>query len=118
MSLLKEATLETIAEGVAKELFDYELAKVSENIGDVNTSATAKRKITLTFEFTPDEGRDEAKVHVSAKSTLAAVKGYTRTIFVGKKNGKMTMFGNDTKQIDMFDDGVTKLKKAEASNAV
>jgi hypothetical protein len=118
VSLLKETSLENIAEGVAKELFAHELAKVARNIGDVNTNATVKRKITLSFEFTPDDNRDESKIHVSCVSKLAPTKGFTRTVFVGKQNGVPTFFGQDTKQLelDTVSAGVSKIT-GEVKNA-
>jgi hypothetical protein len=109
MSLLKEITLDNIADGVALELFQHEMKKIARNIADQNTSPTTKRKVTLTFEFTPDEMRDEAKVHVSAKTTLAPTKGHTKTVWCGKKNGEAQLYGQDQKQIEMFDDGVTAI---------
>lgn len=99
---MKKATLENIADGVAKELFAHELDKVMANIADVNTAATSKRQITLVFEFTPDEAREEVRVSVNSKSKLAQVKGYVKTLFSGKQDGKFSLFGQDTKQIDMF----------------
>ncbi len=40
-------------------------------VSDVNTKATAKRKITLTIEFIPDDERTSIGINVAAKSTLA-----------------------------------------------
>lgn len=112
---MKELNLETVADGAAKELFAREMAAVSENIYDQNTGAKAKRKITMTFEFEPDESRDEVRVVVQAKSTLAPVKAVTKTAHVGKRNGKVTLFAQDTKQVDMFDEetGIAKLEKRD-----
>ena len=115
---MKVTTLDNIADGIATELFKHELQKVADNIADVNTGATQKRKITLTFEFTPSENRDEAKVVVASKATLAPVKAYQKTIYCGKNNGKAAIYSQDTKQIDMFDEDVTSLgKKREAAHA-
>lgn len=43
--------------GAFEERVDYEMDKVIQNILDPNTKATAKRKITLTIELTPDDER-------------------------------------------------------------
>jgi hypothetical protein len=101
---MKKATLENVADGVAKELFAHELEKVMANVMDQNTSHKAKRTITMTFEFSPDETRDEVLVAVNSKAKLAPVKGYAKTMFTGKQDGKIALFGQDTKQIDMFTD--------------
>ena len=48
----------SMARGAFEERVDYEMDKVIQNILDPNTKATAKRKITLTIELTPDAARD------------------------------------------------------------
>lgn len=63
---------DTLANGAAKERFNYELEKVLENIKDPNTKDTKVRKLTLTICFKPTEDRDLAEVSIEAKSTLAA----------------------------------------------
>lgn len=45
----------SMARGAFEERVDYEMDKVIQNILDPNTKATAKRKITLTIELTPDD---------------------------------------------------------------
>lgn len=61
----------SMARGAFEERVDYEMDKVIQNILDPNTKATAKRKITLTIELTPDDERRTIGVSVTAKSTLA-----------------------------------------------
>ena len=62
----------SMARGAFEERVDYEMDKVIQNILDPNTKATAKRKITLPIELTPDDERRTIGVSVTAKSTLAA----------------------------------------------
>ena len=50
----------SMARGAFEERVDYEMDKVIQNILDPNTKATAKRKITLTIELTPDDERRTA----------------------------------------------------------
>lgn len=59
----------SMARGAFEERVDYEMDKVIQNILDPNTKATAKRKITLTIELTPDDERRTIGVQVTAKST-------------------------------------------------
>lgn len=59
----------SMARGAFEERVDYEMDKVIQNILDPNTKATAKRKITLTIELTPDDERRTIGVSVTAKST-------------------------------------------------
>lgn len=56
-----------MARGAFEERVDYEMDKVIQNILDPNTKATAKRKITLTIELTPDDERRQIQVSVTAK---------------------------------------------------
>lgn len=39
------------------ERINYEMARVMDNILDANTKPTAKRKLTVTLTFTPDDER-------------------------------------------------------------
>ena len=66
-----EKSILEMARGASTERVDYEMGRVLQNVLDPNTKATAKRKITLTVEFTPDDERQTIGVSVTAKSTLA-----------------------------------------------
>lgn len=50
----KKSVLE-MAMGAIAEITDYEVERVVANIMDPNTNATAKRKITITLTFAPDD---------------------------------------------------------------
>lgn len=78
-----------MARGAFEERVDYEMDKVIQNILDPNTKATAKRKITLTIELTPDDERRQIQVSVTAKSTLATeLEKVDTTIMVQAKSYK------------------------------
>lgn len=49
MSKRIDLDLSNIAEGGLQEKVDMEMGKVFENIHDLNTKATAKRKLTITL---------------------------------------------------------------------
>lgn len=72
----------SMARGAFGERVDYEMDKVIQNILDPNTKATAKRKITLTIELTPDDERRTIGVSVTAKSTLAATNPVATALYV------------------------------------
>ena len=72
----------SMARGAFEERVDYEMDKVIQNILDPNTKATAKRKITLTIELTPDDERRTIGVSVTAKSTLAATNPVATALYV------------------------------------
>ena len=54
----KKSVLE-MAMGAIAEITDYEVERVVANIMDPNTNATAKRKITITLTFAPDDYRQQ-----------------------------------------------------------
>lgn len=85
----KRDSIMQMARGAFEERVDYEMDKVIQNILDLNTKATAKRKITLTIELTPDDERRQIQASVTAKSTLApthpvATSLYSLTVNVRK----------------------------------
>ena len=65
--------------------------KVIQNILDPNTKATAKRKITLTIELTPDDERRTIGVSVTAKSTLAATNPSPRPSMSPLTHGELVV---------------------------
>lgn len=66
----KKSVLE-MAMGAIAEITDYEVERVVANIMDPNTAATAKRKITITLTFTPDDYRQQIGMDAQAKTSLA-----------------------------------------------
>ena len=83
---------ELTASEITEERVDYEMDKVIQNILDPNTKATAKRKITLTIELTPDDERRTIGVSVTAKSTLAATNPVATALYVTSDgNGELVV---------------------------
>lgn len=78
-----------MARGAIEERIDLEMTRVLENIADPNTSATAKRKLVVTFEIKPDDERRTLQVSASAKSTLAATNPIATALFMGTYGGKI-----------------------------
>lgn len=77
----KKSILE-MARGAFLERADYEMAKVIENILDPNTKASAKRKLTITMDFSPDDDRQNIMVGFQVKSTLAPTNPARTTLFI------------------------------------
>lgn len=81
-----------MAKGAIQERVDYEVGRVVDNILDVNTEPTAKRKIVLTIEMQPDEDRYTIKMKASAKSTLAPTVPVGNTFAItSDSNGEMVI---------------------------
>ena len=71
-----------MAKGAIQERVDYEVSRVIDNILDVNTKATEKRKVVLTIEMKPDEQRQVITMSATAKSTLAATTPIASSLVV------------------------------------
>ena len=69
----KKSVLE-MAMGAIAEITDYEVERVVANIMDPNTAAKAKRKITITLTFTPDDYRQQIGMDAQAKTSLVPVQ--------------------------------------------
>ena len=76
--------LEQLAQGGVQELFDMNVKKILENIQDLNTEPTAKRKMTITFEFVPDENRSVIALGSQVKVSLAPTIGVAATVLTGR----------------------------------
>ncbi|MGY3766817.1 replication terminator protein [Vagococcus vulneris] len=76
--------LSSIASGGLQEKIDLEMDKVFQNIQDPNTKATAKRKVMITIDLTPDDNREVVSMTSFVKSTLAPLTDVATTILTGK----------------------------------
>lgn len=86
------SSLLQMAQGAIQERVDYEVSRVVDNVLDMNTEATAKRKVVLTIELIPDKDRRVVKVNASAKSTLAPVTPVgTSLVVTADGNGEMML---------------------------
>lgn len=73
-----------MARGAIEERIDLEMSRMLENVLDPNTKATAKRKLTVTFEIQPDDERKTLSVAATAKSALAPTNPVATALYVGK----------------------------------
>ncbi len=76
--------LSELANGAVQEKLDGELKKLFANIHDPNTSATAKRGVTIKLEFKPDETRKVISLSSDFTTKLAPVEGVATTVLTGK----------------------------------
>ncbi len=81
---MQHLNMEKFANGAFTAQINRELEKVTQNIQDPNTDATAKRKITVIIEFKPNEARDFVTTGVQAKSTLAPALGAVTALNMGR----------------------------------
>jgi hypothetical protein len=87
---VNNVNIANIAEGALVEQVDAEIKKVLENIMDLNTEPTKKRKITITLVFEPSKDRDIADISFQTKSTLIPIMpGETRIAFDKTATGEI-----------------------------
>lgn len=77
----KKSILE-MSMGAILERVDYEMGKVIDNILDLNTKPTGKRKITVTLELIPSSDRKTITVQTTAKSSLVPTDPVTTSLFI------------------------------------
>jgi len=82
---MKEINIIDAAQGAISERIGYELRKVVENINDVNTKASAKRKITVTLELLPDEERQHIVMQTVVKSSLQPTHPINSSLYLTDK---------------------------------
>lgn len=90
MENISKSILE-MARGAFMERADYEMTKVMANIQDPNTKATAKRKVTITMELTPDENRQNVAVAVTVKSSLATTTPVKTGLYIAGQQSDGSM---------------------------
>jgi len=81
VSAEKKSILE-MARGAMLERVDYEMSRIVDNILDANTKATAKRKLTITMEFQPDDERTNITTNVTAKSSLVPTNPVRTSLYI------------------------------------
>ena len=72
---MRHFNLETFAGGELSRQINRDIEAVMRNVVDPNTDVEAKRKITVTIEFKPNEQRNFITTNVNSKPTLAPALG-------------------------------------------
>lgn len=91
-----------ICGGAVPEVFERVLTEVLENIADINTNPTAKRKISLEFVFTPGHTREVSEVEFRCSSKTAPTTSVKGNVFLSKRMGSVQAFARDPRQEEMF----------------
>lgn len=113
----RQVSLETMNGGAAVELFNDELQKVLDNIGDPNTKPDTVREITLKVKIKPNEKRRFADVSLQVTSKLAPVRE-TNTVFWLGKDPKTKQVVASERNMDQMtlDEIPTETKPAPVQN--
>lgn len=76
--------LEELANGALAEKFQQVLAKVVDNLRDVNTSYKTKRRITIQLDFIQDESREDVRCDVAVGCKLAQPLPMSTRLAIGR----------------------------------
>lgn len=98
-SQFDRASILTMAQGAIEEKVDYEVSRVIDNILDLNTKPDAKRKITVTLEFTPDSERRHIQLAVTAKSALVPTAAVNTSMLITTDGNGETVVAEMVPQI-------------------
>lgn len=114
-------TLANICSGGVQERIDRALAKVSDNILDLNTEPKKKREVTIKIIFAPNENdREDVAVNVQTSVKLAPEMGLETQLFISKdlKNGIVQLTehakGQIKGQLTLDDCGMSMDDKTES----
>ncbi|OYS70325.1 replication terminator protein [Limosilactobacillus reuteri] len=84
--------LSKIAEGGVQVKLNRALKQVADNILDLNTDPTKKRKVQINITLVPNEKRNASDVTVEVKTTLAPEIGVPTTMLLGRDaNGEVNV---------------------------
>lgn len=82
-----EMTLDNLDGGALAELIQKELRNIGASIADPNFKASAKRKLSVSIEFAPDEKGQTCSITYSVKASLPGMESGKCMAFVAMKPG-------------------------------
>ena len=103
-------SLDQLMDGALVERFNQELTKLMENVFDLRTDPSKRRRISLIFDFKPNERRDAAEMSADVKIVTAPPIPLKQTILMSVSDdghvrltertdqvpGQIDMDGNET----------------------
>jgi len=99
----QKITLQTMAAGALEELFERELDRISTDILDLNTEATAVREITIKIKVKPDENRNFGSVGITVDSKTGSSKPVGSIFSFGRKGNRAVASEFEPSQKPLFD---------------
>ena len=112
--------LSKIGDGALEERFSHEMQRVANNIMDLNTEPTKKRKIKIDVDLTPNQNRDSVDVTFTVKSTLVPEQSVGTTLLVGRsgKNAVVNELRSGVKGQTFFDSDDSELKDDKGTKII
>jgi hypothetical protein len=103
--MAKKLSLDRLNNGALLEMFRREMGRVAMNIGDRNTSSTAKRTITIKLDIRPDDDREAGEVETTVSSKLCPAKSVKGQFLFGinatSKEGEVAVFSGIKGQMNL-----------------
>jgi len=100
---MKRLNLTNFQHGAVVEMFEEEVAKLIDNVNDINTAPDKTRAITIKISIKPDKQRQVGTVKTEIKSVLAPVLPNESILFFGKdENGREAIFEDDFRQEELI----------------
>ena len=75
-------SLDQLMDGALVERFNQELSKLMDNVFDMRTDPNKRRRISLIFDFKPNERRDAAEMSADVKIVTAPPVPLTQTVLM------------------------------------
>lgn len=97
----KQKSILEMARGAIQERVDYEMSRILANILDPNTTATEKRKLTMTLELKPDDDRANVVVKCVAKAALAPTNPVVTSLYIADEKSVVEMVPQIPGQLNM-----------------
>lgn len=98
----EKITLQTMASGAVEELFERELDRITADILDLNTEATAVREISIKIKVKPDENRNFGSVAITVDSKIGSTKSVGSVFSFGRKGNRAVAAEFEPSQKPMF----------------
>ena len=97
-----ELNIGNICGGAVPERFDREVYELFANIMDLNTDPEQKRKLTVTFTFTPSKDRKFVGVECAFTRKSAAIESVSGSVFLRGDQRTVRAYTEDPRQAVMF----------------
>jgi len=92
-------SLDQLMDGALVERFNQELSKLMENVFDMRTDPNKRRRISLIFDFKPNERRDAAEMSADVKIVTAPPTPLTQTVLMSVSDDGHVRITERTDQI-------------------
>ena len=100
---LRDLTVEHMGDGAVLEKLNLELARVIENIADINKDDGFKREVQLKIIFVPSADRKQIAIDIKSDAKLAPDKTFPAFAFMADdENGEPKALEPTMRQGDLF----------------